>query len=54
LYYHIDATPTWSYAKALYKYPQGEYPYDKINQENRNRGKEALEFELEDTGIIII
>ena len=50
LYYHLDATPTTSYAKALYKYPQAEYPYSKINEENRNRGKGVLEFELEDAG----
>ncbi|OWA51090.1 hypothetical protein BV898_15590 [Hypsibius exemplaris] len=51
LYYHLDATPTTSYAKALYKYPQAEYPYEQINVENRNRGKDALEFEVEDSGV---
>jgi hypothetical protein len=51
LYYHLDATPTWSYAKALYKYPQGEYPYARINEGNQSRGKEALEFEVDDTGM---
>ncbi len=51
LYYYLDSTPTHSYMKALYKYPQAEYPYESLIQENRHRGKEQLEFELVDTGV---
>jgi hypothetical protein len=51
LYYYLDSTPTHSYMKALYKYPQAEYPYAWLVEENRRRGKEAREFELLDTGI---
>jgi len=51
LYYYLDATPTGSYAKALYKYPQRSFPYDRLRAENRNRGYGAGEFELLDTGI---
>lgn len=50
-YYYLDATPTYSYAKSLYKYPQAEYPYDRLVEENRRRGKFDAEFELEDAGI---
>ena len=50
-YYYLDATPTYSYAKALYKYPQGEFPYQQLVQENRHRGLNGLEYELEDTRI---
>jgi hypothetical protein len=50
-YYYLDATPTYSYAKALYKYPQGEFPYQQLVEENRHRGLNGLEYELEDTGI---
>nr|CAB3263900.1 uncharacterized protein YMR196W-like [Phallusia mammillata] len=50
-YYYLDSTPTHSYMKALYKYPQNEYPYGKIVEENRNRGLDVLEYELEDTGV---
>jgi hypothetical protein len=51
LYYYLDSTPTHSYMKALYKYPQAEYPYACLVEENRRRGKEAREFELLDTGV---
>ncbi len=51
LYYFLDATPTHSYLKMLYKYPQGEYPYDNLLQENRRRGKKDPEYEIQDTGI---
>ncbi len=51
LYYYLDATPTHSYLKMLYKYPQGEYPYARLIEENRCRGKGQGEFELLDTGI---
>ena len=51
LYYYLEATPTNSYLKGLYKYPQAAYPYDQLLAENRKRGKMDPEFELEDTGI---
>ena len=51
LYYYLDSTPTHSYLKALYKYPQGEFPYARLVDENRQRGKDQPEFELLDTGI---
>ena len=51
LYYYLDSTPTHSYLKALYKYPQRTYPYEWIVSENRRRGKGDPEFELADTGI---
>src|SRR5580704_9006716 len=49
-YYYLDATPTYSYAKALYKYPQSEFPYRQLIDENRRRGLSEPEFELADTG----
>jgi hypothetical protein len=49
-YYYLDATPTHSYLKALYKYPQREYPYARLVEENRRRSKDVPEFELIDTG----
>ncbi|MEP6749247.1 MAG: glucosidase [Bacteroidota bacterium] len=51
LYYYLDSTPTHSYMKMLYKYPQAEYPYEWLLNENRNRNKLQPEFELIDTGI---
>ncbi len=51
LYYYLDSTPTHSYMKFLYKYPQSEYPYLQLIEENRNRGKNQGEFELMETGI---
>jgi hypothetical protein len=50
-YFYLDSTPTHSYMKYLYKYPQGEFPYRWLVEENRRRGKSAPEFELMDTGI---
>jgi hypothetical protein len=50
-YYYLDSTPTHSYMKYLYKYPQAEYPYARLLEENRSRGKDQPEFELLDTGI---
>ena len=50
VYYYLDATPTNSYLRALYKYSQSEYPYQWLREENKNRGKKAPEFELADTG----
>jgi hypothetical protein len=50
-YFYLDNTPTHSYMKYLYKYPQMEYPYDLLREENRRRSKQEPEFELVDTGI---
>jgi len=49
-YYYLDSTSTHSYMKALYKYPQSEFPYAQLAEENRRRGKDELELELLDTG----
>ena len=51
LYYYLDATPTHSYLRMLYKYPQREFPYTRLVEENRTRGRLAGEFELIDTGV---
>jgi hypothetical protein len=51
LYYYLDATPTHSYLKMLYKYPQKEFPYARLVEENRRRSTSDAEFELLDTGI---
>ncbi len=51
LYYYLDATPTHSYLKMLYKYPQHEYPYGRLVEESRTRGIGHPEFELVDTGL---
>jgi hypothetical protein len=50
-YFYLDSTPTHSYMKGLYKYPQTEFPYAWLLEENRRRGRAAPEFELMDTGI---
>src|SRR6267154_1653369 len=50
-YFHLDSTPTHSYMKHLYKYPQGEYPYADLVNTNRNRSKHEDEYELLDTGL---
>ncbi|MGB8510950.1 MAG: hypothetical protein WCD76_21435 [Pyrinomonadaceae bacterium] len=50
-YFYLDSTPTHSYMKYLYKYPQGEFPYAQLVAENRRRGRDEPEFELLDTGI---
>src|SRR5258708_7424063 len=50
-YFYLDSTPTHSYMKYLYKYPQAEYPYTRLLEENRGRGKDQPEFELLDTGV---
>jgi hypothetical protein len=50
-YYYLDATPTHSYLKMLYKYPQREFPYARLVEENARRGKRDPEFELLDTGV---
>jgi hypothetical protein len=50
-YYYLDATPTHSYLKMLYKYPQAEFPYRWLVEENARRGRGNPEFELIDTGV---
>ncbi len=50
-YYFLDATPTHSWMEALYKYPQAAFPYETLLEENRRRGMDDPEFELEDTGV---
>ena len=50
-YYYLDNIPTHSYMKMLYKYPQAEYPYTQLLEENNRRTKTDAEFELIDTGI---
>ncbi|HZU29911.1 MAG TPA: glucosidase [Candidatus Angelobacter sp.] len=50
-YFYLDSTPTHSYMKYLYKYPQAEYPYQKLVEENRRRTKADPEYELLDTGV---
>jgi hypothetical protein len=52
LYYYLDSTPTHSYAKALYKYPQAAFPYDDLIEENGRRDKHQPEYELTDTGVL--
>ena len=49
LYYYLDSTPTHSYMKALYKYPQRAFPYEELREENRRRTRLDREFELIDT-----
>lgn len=51
VYYYQDATPTHSYLKALYRYPQAEYPYAKLRRENARAGLEKPEYEITDTGV---
>ncbi len=50
-YFYLDSTPTHSYMKYLYKYPQAEYPYADLVATNKNRTRDELEYELIDTGI---
>ena len=50
-YFYLDSTPTHSYMKYLYKYPQGAYPYQQLLEENARRAGQGAEFELLDTGI---
>ncbi|WP_428937246.1 MGH1-like glycoside hydrolase domain-containing protein [Fontivita pretiosa] len=50
-YYYLDSTPTYSYLKGLYKYPQAAYPYLELVEQNRRRGRRAPEFEILDTGV---
>ena len=51
LYYYLDNTPTHSYMKALYKYPQAAFPYEELVAENGQRSKIEREYELLDTGV---
>src|ERR1700689_4485257 len=51
IYFYVDSSPTHSYMKALYKYPQAAFPYDSLVAENRRRSRLDPEFELADTGI---
>ena len=50
LYYYLDGTPSHSWMRMLYKYPQAEFPYARLVEENRRRGVDDPEFELLDTG----
>ena len=50
-YFYVDSTPTHSYMKYLYKYPQKAYPYSAIVRTNRTRGRQDLEYELLDAGV---
>ena len=50
-YFYLDSTPTHSYMKYLYKYPQRAYPYAELVEANRQRSRNELEFELLDTGV---
>jgi len=50
-YFYLDSTPTHSYMKYLYKYPQREFPYSDLVETNRRRSREELEYELLDTGV---
>jgi hypothetical protein len=51
LYYYLDAVPTYSYVRMLYKYPQAEFPYERLVRENAQRSRQQPEFEIIDTGI---
>jgi hypothetical protein len=50
-YFYVDSTPTHSYMKYLYKYPQRAYPYSDLVETNRRRSREEMEYELLDTGV---
>src|SRR5262249_45140465 len=50
-YFYLDSTPTHSYMKYLYKYPQAAYPYVDLIETNRRRGRDQFEYELLDTGV---
>jgi len=50
-YFYLDSTPTHSYLKYLYKYPQAAFPYGRLVEENRRRGRRDTEYELLDTGV---
>ena len=50
-YFYLDSTPTHSYMKYLYKYPQAAFPYEQLVQESRRRGRREPEYELHETGV---
>ncbi|MDB6094016.1 MAG: glucosidase [Verrucomicrobia bacterium] len=50
-YFYLDATPAHTWQRALYKYPQAAFPYDRLREESRRRGRNEPEFELLDTGV---
>src|SRR5436189_879531 len=50
-YFYLDNTPTHSYMKYLYKYPQAAFPYNELVEQNRRRAGHGLEYELLDTGV---
>ena len=50
-YFYLDSTPTHSYMKYLYKYPQAAFPYLDLVETNRRRSKDEMEYELLDTGV---
>jgi hypothetical protein len=50
-YFYLDGTPTHSYMKYLYKYPQAAFPYDNLVETSRRRGRDEFEYELIDTGV---
>ncbi|MGE5737069.1 MAG: MGH1-like glycoside hydrolase domain-containing protein, partial [Acidobacteriota bacterium] len=50
-YFYLDSTPTHSYMKYLYKYPQAVFPYNNLVETNRRRSREEFEYELLDTGV---
>ncbi len=50
-YYYLDATPTHSYAKGLYKYPHARFPYEELADVNRRRSRREFEYEITDTGL---
>src|SRR5689334_8269937 len=50
-YFYLDSTPTHSYMRMLYKYPQAEFPYETLLEENQRRDRAQPEFELLDTGV---
>ncbi|HZU90271.1 MAG TPA: glucosidase, partial [Stellaceae bacterium] len=51
VYHYLDATPTHSYMRMLYRYPQAAFPYRELVEESRRRGRAEPEFELIDTGV---
>lgn len=50
-YFYLESTPTHSFARALYKYPQAAFPYERLREESRRRSRGEPEFELEDSGV---
>src|SRR4051812_13530658 len=50
-YFYTASTPTHSHRRAFYRYPQAEYPYARLREENARRGRNETEYELEDTGV---